>query len=182
MKEIWKSIEGTNDFYQVSNLGRVRSWKSGGKIVTKRAKTPRILRPYMSKCGYRKCVIFINNKRNKHKISRLVGKAFLSNPQEKPQINHINGVKTDDFLKNLEWCTRSENQIHAYKNKLQLPRQGELCGTSKLKEVDVLRIINSYESGEYTQYQLAKMNNINQSTVNRIVNNKRWKHLTKEAV
>lgn len=57
--------------------------------------------------------LFLYGTRKHHKVHRLVGKAFIPNPYNKPEINHINGIKTDNNIKNLEWCTSEENNEHA---------------------------------------------------------------------
>jgi len=107
MEEIWKDIEGYEGIYQVSSLGRVKRLKGV------RCKEDRFIKYYLNK-GY--CFIFLwkNNKYKAEPIHRLVALAFVPNENNKPQVNHIDGVKINNCVKNLEWNTRSENIKHAY--------------------------------------------------------------------
>jgi len=126
--EIWKQIENYN--YEVSNEGRIRKGDKMIKIPLNRG-YPRI---GLWKDGKCKCVL----------VHRLVGKYFIDNPLNKPMINHINGIKTDNRVSNLEWCTDSENKYHAYKNDLNhgrcrkplmcLETQQEFASTYKAAE------------------------------------------------
>jgi len=117
MEEIWINIDSYEGQYQVSNYGRVRStFKNNGRGFTYRYK---ILKPFISNSGYHR-VCLVNNKKNYYKsIHRLVIEAFLG--KNDLYVNHINGIKTDNNIQNLEYCTRSENQKHAYKLGLQTP-------------------------------------------------------------
>lgn len=110
MKEIFKDIDGTGGQYQVSNLGRVKSLKH-----SKRNREDIILKPIVDHKGYYYINIYINGKHSTPRIHRLVAKAFIPNLENKPQINHIDGDKSNNSINNLEWVTNQENQIHAYK-------------------------------------------------------------------
>lgn len=114
--------------------------------------------------------------RKSWKVSRLVAETFIPNPKNKPEVNHKNGVKSDDNKKNLEWSTRSENQIHAFKNGLQKPNKGERAGGCKLKATDVIEIRRLYKSG-VQQLELAEMKSVSRENISAIVTNKSWRHI-----
>ena len=102
--EKWKDIDGYDGMYQVSDLGRVRSRYSGEW---------RVLRPGTNSVGYSTVSLHNNKKQNTIKVHRLVASAFIPNDDEsKTQINHINEVKTDNRVTNLEWCDRSYNMSY----------------------------------------------------------------------
>lgn len=98
--EIWKPILGYETLYQISSHGRVRN------------KYNHIL-SHKDKEGYRRVVLVLNRKKTNKSIHRLVAIAFIPNPENKPQINHKNGVKKDNHVGNLEWVTSKENVRHA---------------------------------------------------------------------
>lgn len=103
MNEIWKDVKGYEGLYQVSNLGRVKSFY-----------TNRILKPGTDKDGYLR-VDLCKDKKPKHfHIHRLVAETFLPNPENKPCVNHKLGKKQDNRATELEWCTYSENEIHSF--------------------------------------------------------------------
>lgn len=105
MKEIWKDVEGYEGVYQVSNLGRV-----------KRVTTGRILKPLKHTSGYLNIGLYKNHTVSKKLIHRLVAQAFIPNPENKQEVNHIDEDKTNNLYSNLEWSTRKENNNHGTRN------------------------------------------------------------------
>ena len=111
MVEKWKDIQGFEGLYQVSNLGNIRSLKYYRTNIVRNIKG-NLSNNYLM-------VSLCKNKIKKNLlIHRIVGITFIKNPDNKCDINHKNGIKTDNRLENLEWNTRSENVKHAYKNNL----------------------------------------------------------------
>lgn len=109
--EIWKGIVGYEGRYQVSNLGRVKSLRKF--IGSGYWQEEKLLTPLMKR-GYGSVGLYGEATKQKQ-IHRLVAMAFVPNPENKPQVNHINGVRADNRVENLEWVTCSENHLHAYK-------------------------------------------------------------------
>lgn len=105
--EVWKKIEGTDERYEVSNTGKVRSlnYKNTGRTKE--------LRPAPDPKGYLKTMLPYSGKWKTVKIHRLVATAFIPNPDNKPQVNHINGNKRDNRVRNLEWVSNYDNAHHA---------------------------------------------------------------------
>jgi len=119
VKEIWKPIKGFSVFYEISNFGRVRSCK--GKGPSYKTKTPVILKPkkagknhYKPGGAYYCVALRKKGKSYYHYIHRLVASAFLHKPRKlrKPEVNHINGIKSDNTVFNLEWVNRRSNVFH----------------------------------------------------------------------
>lgn len=111
MKEVWKPVEGYEDLYQISNLGRVKSLKRR----TKSGFYNRImmLKPSEHTDGYLQVVLYKNGQRKTYKVHRLVANAFLPRSENKTEVNHLDGVKKNNSVDNLSWCTRKENMKHA---------------------------------------------------------------------
>lgn len=116
MEEAWKDIAGYEGLYQVSNFGRV---KSLGRIDRFNKKwDARILIPHCVGKNYLAVGLCKDGVVKSRRVHRLVAEAFIPNPQGKPQVNHKDGNKGNNFASNLEWSTNSENQIHARKTGL----------------------------------------------------------------
>ena len=120
MDEEWRDISGFNGNYQISNFGRV---KSKERVVSNSVRTyvkeEQILRTQTMKSGYKCVVLREAGKKKLLKIHRLVATAFISNPDNLPCVNHIDGNKTNNFVGNLEWCTVEYNNKHAIQNGLK---------------------------------------------------------------
>jgi len=106
MEEIWKSVKNYEDTYQVSNLGRLK------RIYKNRPE--KILKSVKGSFGYLYHSMCVNGKSKTIRLHRIVAESFISNPNNYPEINHIDGNKENNVFSNLEWCTRSYNMKHAY--------------------------------------------------------------------
>ena len=128
MQEEWRSVVGHEKTHEVSNLGRVRSKTrlvernvphdtSKTSLYTYHGK---LIRFYITRKGYHRTSI----EGKKHMVHRLVANAFIPKVEGKTQVNHINGVKGDNRVENLEWCTNGENQAHAWEIGLNKGKTG----------------------------------------------------------
>ena len=146
--EYWKDIEGFPG-YQVSSEGRIRSFWNNAHNITNE---PNIITGVKDKDGYIRVHLHVDTKSKIVSLHRLIAKAFIPNPDNKPQVNHINGIKDDNRVKNLEWCTLSENRQHAYDTGLQNPPGEQPVKIIETGEVfksisECARQINGHESG-----------------------------------
>jgi hypothetical protein len=140
----WKDVPGYEGIYAISKLGVV---KSVDRVVTRsngvKLRTgERILKQSLSS-GYPKVSLFINGKGTTFKVHRLIAILFIPNPDNKPFVNHINGIKTDFSISNLEWCTCQENNAHAFKTGLNFSRQTGTTGAKShhAKAIDQYSLI-----------------------------------------
>ena len=173
MTETWKQINGYPN-YQVSNLGRVRSYTE--KFTGKKQGKPKIRKQQVSPYGYNILCLY-NNGRKTHAVHRLVAEAFIPNPDNLRCINHKNGVKTDNRVDNIEWCTYSENIQHAYDTNLKQQHKGEAHSMAKLSKNDVLDIRNAYRLGCFNYSEIGRAYGVVYVTIRSIVNRKTWSHI-----
>jgi hypothetical protein len=186
MKEIWKDIKEFEGRYQVSNMGRV---KSLARIIVgnKRGKShkynwpEKILKFSRTRKGMGYCIVTLsrNGVACYRTIHRLVAKAFVPNPENKPQVNHKNRKKADNKSSNLEWCTLIENLRHAQLNGGIVKPKGSKTPAAKLHERDILIIVQRIKNGE-TQRSLAKEYDVSEATISLIKACKNWKHVARE--
>jgi len=137
--EMWKDIDGYEGLYRISNFGRVLSVGKlyrnclNNKLYPRREK---LLKPKLNADGYYSVCLY--KSKNIKKISlvhRLVACAFLANHENKPTVNHKDGCKTNNSACNLEWATKSEQTIHAYKNNLLIPYNRNGASNSAARRV-----------------------------------------------
>lgn len=171
MTEIWMDIPEYEGLYQVSNLGNVKS------LNYNKTKTEKLLKLCNDKNNYLILNLHKNGKQQNKKLHRLVLLTFKPESFFKnAQANHINGIRNDNRLENLEWCSAKENMTHAIKTGLRNDN-GENHKNSKLKDIDIIQIRLYYKNKTYNQFELADKYNISRQNVGFIVNNKAWTHI-----
>jgi hypothetical protein len=175
MAAIWKDIKGYEGLYQVSNFGNVKSMDNEINVLTRwgtytnRSKKGKILK-LLNNNGYRAVILSKHGKTKLELIHRLVGNAFIPNLLYKPQINHKDCNKSNNVYTNLEWCTPSENGIHAGKN-------GLLNFSRKYPKSMILKIRELYNTGNYTQQKIGDMFDLTQGYISLILSERRWKNV-----
>lgn len=172
-------IKGFEELYEVDNDGTVYSF---GGIVTimpnggRRISKPKTLKPHFKLDGYCRVILYKDGKPNGKLVHRLVADAFVLNPENKQEVNHIDGNKQNNAASNLEWCTRKENNNHSVSIGL-LKNKGIDYKCCTLTEKDVLQIRFYNSIGGWTQPMLAKRFNTTRGNICNIVRNKTWKHI-----
>lgn len=168
--EIWRDICGYEGLYQVSNFGRVKSLHFGRE---------KLLKAGVSNTGYANVTLKKNTTKKTFHVHVLVAKAFLPNPDEKREVNHIDGDKQNNRVENLEWVTSSENTRHAIQNGKMKIKKGTQCYQSKLTDEQVRYIRRVYipRHPEFGQLALARRFNVSSSTIYEIISRKTYKDI-----
>lgn len=160
-----KPINDFEDLYGITENGTIISLRTGRK-----------LKPF-SNGHYLSVRLYKNSIKIDKRVHRLIAEAFIPNPQNLPQINHKDGNKLNNNISNLEWCTPSQNQKHAFKTGLQNNHNYENNPCVKLTKENVIQIKNLYQKytrGKYTQKKLAEMHGVTQACISSIINNKHY--------
>jgi hypothetical protein len=145
-----KDVEGYEGFYAVTSLGRIWSYRSN-----------RFIKTWVDCSGYMRVTFCVNGEENQQSMHRLVGFAFVVNPDNKPQINHKNGDKKDCKASNLEWVTPRENLQHACDMGLN--------SCHKLSYQDKLLICQLYSVLKVRQNKIALMFNVSPPAIHYII-------------
>lgn len=180
MKEIWKDVQGFENQYKISNLGRIYSKDRLciDSLGRKRFRKEYELHPNINN-GYYRVTLCENGRKVIKPIHRLVAEHFIDNPTNKPQVNHINGNKLDNRVNNLEWVTVQENIIHAYKHGLNVHVRGEKhpnykkCGALSKRSKKVVSInVETGKMKKYASIKDAEKDGFQRSEVSRACNHK----------
>jgi hypothetical protein len=149
--------------YYVDFVGNV--YTNGKKLKSRHAKG-----------GYKQINLYVDGRRITKQIHRLVAETYLPNPENKPQVNHRDGNKDNNWLGNLEWNTPLENVEHSIRTGLR-DTKGENNFGSKLTEKEVKEIRDKFVPRQYTYKMLAQEYNVSQMTIYRIISNTSWYYI-----
>jgi len=155
--ENWKPVVGFEKIFEVSDLGNFRRIGEERNLEQQTNSQGYMLigtRPYGRGKGYKT-----------FRVHREVAKAFIPNPENKPQVNHKDGVKNNNKVSNLEWCTAKENTQHAWKTGLAKPLTSEQVKNTKISDEEVMNIYEKYQKGLDTLRNLCAQAGIGHSTV-----------------
>jgi hypothetical protein len=173
----WKDIKGFEGHYQVSSDGRIRSLDR--IVITKRG----FPKPYRGQelvqsinNGYPQLTLHLSGKSKPRMVHSLVAYAFLGERPEGMEINHINGIKTDNRVSNLEYLTPLENTRHAINMGLVVRKKGEESSNNKLTEKEVL-VVRQLLAQKNSDASIARSFGVHYSTIRAIRVRKSWGHL-----
>jgi len=175
--EYWAYVPQYESIYMVSNIGRVKSMP---RKIIKGKRTYYTGELVLSHCfqkGYRQLVLHNGVKKRSYRVHVLVAMAFIPNPQNKPNVNHINGRKDDNRVENLEWTTQKENVRHAFSIGLVTIPKGSEKHSAKLNESDVIEIRRRFKDGVKEYTAIGREYGVSPTCIKYIIQNKSWKHV-----
>lgn len=178
MNEVWKGIVGNREIYAISNLGNIKTLdREGARGCVVKGHS---LTAHKNSSGYYRVNLNIYGNSQSFFVHRLVALCFVDNPYNKEFVNHKDGNKLNNRSDNLEWCSRSENELHAWrtglKNKNTVGTKGEKHGMHKLsqKDVDYIRSVHKPYDKKFGTKPLALQFSVAPQTITNIVNYKNW--------
>ena len=145
LDEIWKEIKNYEDYYEISNYGRIRRIKYDNIGNKFQYNIPKYLKLREDKDGYLRCDLSLNGKIKRFFVHRLVAKAFVDNRNNNPVVNHIDGNKQNNYYKNLEFCTIKQNNLHVLKTGLRNMKNNKLSKEVEQYSMDNV-LIKTYKS------------------------------------
>jgi hypothetical protein len=172
--EYWIPLVGYEGLYEISNLGRIKSLSKeyGGGFHREF-----ILSESYTSDGYSQIRLTNKSGRKCFKIHRLVAKCFIPNIYNKLEINHKNGVKKDNSVLNLEWCTRSENQLHAFKNNLNSRLKGCDSKLAKFSKNEIMSIRHLYYINKFNFTKISKIYDVSNVCISNIIKENTYKNI-----
>ncbi len=165
-EEIFKPIKGFEGLYEVSNFGRIKSLIS---CI--------YLKSFNSGDSYRSVGLRKEGVKHTTLVHTLVGKHFISNPNNLPELNHLDFDRANNRADNLEWVTHGDNIRYSYINGNRIGAKGEDNPKAKHTNESVLKIRELYKTGNYTQNELASMFNDKRNNIAKIILRERWSHI-----
>ncbi len=183
LNEIWLPIKGFEDYYEVSNLGR---FKNKDRLLTrinevKQFTKGKILKNNYYSNGYVQLILYVNKQRFNFLGHRVVAEHFILNPDNLPIVNHINLIKWDNRVSNIEWCTHSDNNKHAVRNGCFDNKKiinGQNHVNTKLTNEEVLYIKTNYRRGKNNNFLYSTFSDkIGRSAFDKICYGITWKHI-----
>lgn len=168
-------LDGIYTPYLVSSFGRIISVNYRGV-----PNNPRVMKQKTSKGLYKEIMICINMVRKTYLVHRLVALMFIPNPENKPEVNHMDGIKSHNFVWNLEWNTDKENDTHARLHGLKRPRYGEEIGNNIYKEEDIRKVCELFVENKYSIKEISEMTGVSPSTVRNIRKGRDWRCVSKD--
>lgn len=164
LEELWKPVKEFEGIYEVTSKGRFRNIriKLKGEI--------NYIKSFPNTSGRLIIHLCINSKKKSFQVHRLIAESFVPNPNNLPQINHIDGNYLNNAIENLEWCTSKENVRHVFKNNLKTGYFG--IGISKMTPELILEIKDRYYNKKELQKDIAKSLNACRSVIHRIIKDK----------
>ena len=170
LNEKWIYVNDKKTKYKVTTDGVIyRIYKDGRR---------KELKYFKDKDGYLRATIYLKGERISHGVHIFVAKAFIPNPENKPQVNHKDGVKTNNCVYNLEWCTAKENIQHAHRTGLTKPKRMEDHPNSVYTNSQIERVCELLSENEETMKSISKITNVSYTVVKQIRNHVIWNDIS----